>query len=219
MPYYRLIISTHQHGVRTNIFTDERDLSERLDDRVSARLVSIDDLIEERGLNNQFDDEDDLAEIECKRAKLKAEIASQAHGDIVWEVSTEHENSYYVEHSSTLDICKAMVALIDNWNTWAIISLDDDASLVEAYDNAPPHNFALWRAALRGDLPSGYLDAEKIEIWRDGDAVLARRGSVYRFHNGRNEPIYGRSANDLLERDAMGIIPSVALWALNNQEL
>jgi hypothetical protein len=57
------------------------------------------------------------------------------------------------------------------------------------------------------------------EIWRDGDAVLTRRGSVYRFHNGRNEPIYGRSANDLLERDRLGIIPTVALWALNNQEL
>ena len=59
----------------------------------------------------------------------------------------------------------------------------------------------------------------EIEIWRDGDAVLIQRGMIYRFYNGCNEPIYGRSANDLLERDAMGIIPSVALWELNNQEL
>lgn len=57
------------------------------------------------------------------------------------------------------------------------------------------------------------------EIWRDGPAILTRRGSVYRFDNNADEPIYGRSANDLLERDAMGIIPSVALWAINNQEL
>ncbi|WP_153006170.1 hypothetical protein [Sphingomonas sanguinis] len=59
----------------------------------------------------------------------------------------------------------------------------------------------------------------EIEIWRDGDAVLTQRGSVYCFDNTVDEPIYGRSANDLLERDAMGIIPSVALWTLNNQEL
>jgi len=57
------------------------------------------------------------------------------------------------------------------------------------------------------------------EIWRDGPAVLTRRGSVYRFDNNVDEPIYGRCATDFLERDEAGIIPSSALWAINNQEL
>ena len=58
-----------------------------------------------------------------------------------------------------------------------------------------------------------------VEIWRDGPAVLTRRGAVYRFDNGREEAIFGRCATDFLERDRRGIIPSVTLWALNNQEL
>lgn len=59
----------------------------------------------------------------------------------------------------------------------------------------------------------------EIEIWRDGPAVLTRRGAVYRFDNDHDQAIYGRSATEFLERDEVGIIPSVALWALNNQEL
>ncbi|HJO64666.1 MAG TPA: hypothetical protein QF469_04935 [Sphingomonas sanguinis] len=59
----------------------------------------------------------------------------------------------------------------------------------------------------------------EVEIWRDGNAVLTQRGSVYCFDNTVDEPIYGCSATDFLERDHLGIIPSAALWALNNQEL
>ncbi|WP_156361248.1 hypothetical protein [Sphingomonas sp. Leaf257] len=59
----------------------------------------------------------------------------------------------------------------------------------------------------------------EIEIWRDGPAVLTQRGSVYRFENGHDDAIYGRSATEFLERDRRGIIPSAALWAINNQEL
>lgn len=62
-------------------------------------------------------------------------------------------------------------------------------------------------------------DAVEVEIWRDGDAVLTQRGSVYRFDNTVDEPIFGRCATDFLERDHLGVIPTVALWAINNQEL
>ncbi|MEG3092936.1 hypothetical protein [Sphingomonas sp. PB1R3] len=58
----------------------------------------------------------------------------------------------------------------------------------------------------------------EVEIWRDGDATLTRRDSVYRFDNGHDQPIHGRSATDFLERDSRGVIPSAALWAINNQE-
>lgn len=59
----------------------------------------------------------------------------------------------------------------------------------------------------------------EVEIWRDGPAVLTQRGSVYRFYNGHDDAIYGRCATDFLERDHQGVIPSIALWAINNQEL
>lgn len=61
--------------------------------------------------------------------------------------------------------------------------------------------------------------AVEVEVWRDDPATLTRRASVYCFDNNVDEPIYGRCATDFLERDHQGVIPSAALWALNNQEL
>ncbi len=51
-------------------------------------------------------------------------------------------------------------------------------------------------------------------IWTEGDDTIIARGPIYKFDNREDDPIYGRSIEQLRERDRAGIIPQLALYAV-----
>lgn len=155
-------------------------------------------------------------------------IENSAHTDMSYFLQETFDNSlmlsYIVAHSEELDhldldyrrlisegVTPDLIAKLPIWQ-YDGSKKRYSRPHIEGADDVE-HYFASLIYASEAD------HALEVEVWRDGPATLTRRGSVYRFDNNADEPIFGRCATDFLERDHLGIIPSVALWAINNQEL